>query len=73
MPSMLDPNFHKTVTYICEHTEHGALGIVINRPLDMDLGEIFQQLALGEANPEMARQSRAARRAGTDRARIRYS
>ena len=54
MPSMMDPNFHRTVTYICEHTDHGALGIIINKPLDMDLGEIFEQLSLGEASPEMA-------------------
>jgi putative transcriptional regulator len=54
MPSMMDPNFHQTVTYICEHSEHGALGIVINRPLDMDLGEIFAQLALEQVNPNLA-------------------
>ncbi len=46
MPSMMDPNFHRTVTYICEHNENGALGLVINRPMDMDMGQIFQQLAL---------------------------
>ena len=46
MPSMMDPNFHQTVTYICEHSEHGVLGIVINRPLDMPLGEVFKQLSL---------------------------
>jgi putative transcriptional regulator len=54
MPSMMDPNFHRTVTYICEHTEHGTLGIVINRPLDMNLSEIFKQLSLGEVSPKMA-------------------
>ena len=46
MPGMLDPNFHHTVTYICEHGDTGALGIVINRPLDMDIGEVLEQLAL---------------------------
>lgn len=54
MPSMMDPNFHRTVTYICEHTENGALGIIINRPLDMVLSEIFKKLSLGEASPEIA-------------------
>ena len=53
MPSMMDPNFHRTVTYMCEHTEYGALGIVVNRPLDMDLAEIFKQLSLSQASPEM--------------------
>jgi putative transcriptional regulator len=56
MPSMADPNFVRTVTYICEHTEQGALGIVINRPLQMDLGEVFQQLSLETADAGVARQ-----------------
>ncbi len=56
MPAMQDPNFARTVTYICEHSEQGALGIVINRPLDMDLGSIFDQLALDSADPALARQ-----------------
>jgi putative transcriptional regulator len=47
MPSMADPNFEQTVTYVCEHNADGALGLVINRPLDMNLGEVFDQLDLG--------------------------
>jgi len=46
MPSLEDPNFAQTVTLICEHTDKGALGIVVNRPLAMGLGEVFQQLDL---------------------------
>ena len=46
MPGMLDPNFQHSVTYMCEHSESGALGIVINRPLDMDIAEVLEQLAL---------------------------
>ena len=50
MPAMGDPNFNETVTYIFEHTEkNGALGIIINRPLEMELGEIFGQLTLSTA------------------------
>ena len=56
MPAMQDPNFSKTVTYICEHSEQGALGIVINRPLGMDLGTIFDQLSLDSTDPALARQ-----------------
>jgi len=44
MPNLADPNFFHTVTYLCQHNEEGALGIVINRPADMKLGEIFQQM-----------------------------
>ena len=46
MPSLEDPNFHGTVTYICAHSEDGAMGIVINRPLKIKLGEIFAQLGI---------------------------
>jgi putative transcriptional regulator len=56
MPTMTDPNFVRTVTYICEHTDQGALGIVINRPLQMDLGEVFQQLSLDAAGSGLAKQ-----------------
>ena len=45
MPSMKDPNFNGTVTYLCKHDEKGALGIIINRPLDMQVLDIFQQLS----------------------------
>lgn len=44
MPGLNDPNFHHTVTYICSHNEEGAMGIVINKPLDLMLGEILEQM-----------------------------
>lgn len=56
MPAMQDPNFHRTVTYICEHSDQGALGIIINRPLDLDLGSVFEQLSLNSSDPSLARQ-----------------
>ncbi len=46
MPTLADPNFHRTVTLVCEHNEHGALGVVVNRPLDMTLGEVLEQFHL---------------------------
>ena len=46
MPGMADPNFAQTVTLVCEHNAQGALGIVINRPLPMTFGEVFEQLGL---------------------------
>ena len=33
MPSMADPNFAHTLTYVCEHNPDGALGLVVNRPI----------------------------------------
>ena len=46
MPGMDDPNFSATVTLVCEHNADGALGIVINRPLSLNLGGLFEQLDL---------------------------
>lgn len=46
MPTLADPNFSQTVALICEHTDKGALGIVLNRPVGMVLGEVFDQLHL---------------------------
>ncbi len=54
MPGMVDPNFNSTVTLICEHNEEGALGIIINRPLQLKLSGLFERLALEEADPEAA-------------------
>jgi len=46
MPGLADPNFEHSVTYICEHSETGTLGIVINKPMNMDVGEVLEQLSL---------------------------
>ena len=50
MPAMADPYFSKSVAYICEHNENGALGIVINRPIDMSLEDLFEQISLDSEN-----------------------
>ena len=44
MPAMADPHFAHTLTYICEHNDDGALGIVINKPIDMTLSALFEQI-----------------------------
>jgi putative transcriptional regulator len=54
MPAMADPNFDRTVTYICEHNQDGALGIIVNRPTDMSLGEILAQMDLQFTDPGIA-------------------
>ena len=46
MPSMLDPTFGGTVVYLCEHNEHGALGMVINKPTDITINDLFARLEL---------------------------
>jgi len=44
MPTLQDPNFARTVTYICEHNAEGAMGIVINRPLELHLDEVLRHM-----------------------------
>jgi len=46
MPAMADPRFAHTLTYVCEHNKDGALGIVINKPIDMTLSALFEQIDL---------------------------
>jgi putative transcriptional regulator len=46
MPNMADPYFSRTLTFICEHNEQGALGVVVNRPIEMTLGALFDRLNL---------------------------
>jgi putative transcriptional regulator len=50
MPAMADPNFAHTLTYVCEHNKDGALGIVVNRPIDMKLSALFEQINVPLAN-----------------------
>lgn len=44
MPGLNAGLFSGSITYICEHGEAGAMGIVINQPLDLSLGEVFDHL-----------------------------
>ncbi len=53
MPSLKDPNFFHGVTYICEHNEEGAMGLMINRPLDIELGEVLSQMKISCERPEV--------------------
>jgi putative transcriptional regulator len=44
MPSLGDPYFNKTVTYICEHNEEGAMGLIINLPVNITLSDLLKQI-----------------------------
>ena len=46
MPNMADPNFNGALTYICDHGEQGAMGVVVNRPIELDLSTLFEQIGL---------------------------
>ncbi|HUI61336.1 MAG TPA: YqgE/AlgH family protein, partial [Steroidobacteraceae bacterium] len=56
MPSLSDPNFSQTVALICEHTDKGALGIVLNKPLPMKLSDVLSQMKLEPTNADIAAQ-----------------
>ena len=43
---MADPNFKGTVTYLCEHNENGALGVVVNRPTALTMDTLFEQIEI---------------------------
>lgn len=46
MPGMVDETFAGSVVYLCEHNAQGAMGLVINRPTDIDLGNLFEKIDL---------------------------
>jgi putative transcriptional regulator len=54
MPGLEDPNFSRTVTYVCEHSDEGAMGIIINRPMEIRLAEVLMQLDIETNLPEVA-------------------
>ena len=57
MPAMADSHFAKSVTYICEHNETGAMGVVINHPIEMTLDALFKQIKLNISSIPIAQQT----------------
>lgn len=53
MPALADSNFYRTVTFVCEHSTEGAMGIVINRATDLRLGDILVQLDIAAADQSL--------------------
>ena len=54
MPGMGDGTFAGTVVYLCEHTEKGALGLVINKPIDIKLKNLFEKVELSLDRADLA-------------------
>lgn len=54
MPGMADPHFSRSLTFICEHNERGALGLVVNRPTDVTLGALFAKVDLPPPDAALA-------------------
>ena len=51
MPHLRDSNFDHTLTYICEHNDQGAMGLVVNRPLELSFEEILKHLKIEDIDP----------------------
>jgi putative transcriptional regulator len=56
MPGMLDDSFAGSVVYLCEHNDKGALGLVINKPIDINLKNLFDKVDLSLDREELAGQ-----------------
>lgn len=44
-PYLRDPNFHRSVIVLCDHGDEGSLGLILNRPLSISLGKLFEDVA----------------------------
>jgi putative transcriptional regulator len=54
MPGLEDESFARSVVYLCEHSERGALGLIINKPSDLSLKALFQKVDLSLKRPDLA-------------------
>ena len=55
MPAMDDPYFSRTLIYIAVHNDQGALGLIVNRPIDMDLATLFEKIEVPLESPNVGR------------------
>lgn len=53
MPGLHDPLFEHSVVYLCEHSQRGALGLVINKPCEIDLKGLFGKVDLPLTRPDL--------------------
>lgn len=54
MPGMGDPNFARGITFVCQHNEDGAMGLLVNRLSEYRLGEVLEQMRMRCARDEVA-------------------
>lgn len=74
MPALDDPCFNKTVTYICEHNDQGAMGLIINVPVSISLNDILAQLDDEITyNPTLSQQVLSGGPVATDRGFVLHS
>lgn len=56
MPGMADDQFAGTVVYVCEHSPQGALGLIVNKPMELNLASLFEKVDLPLDRPVLAAQ-----------------
>lgn len=56
MPSLDDSRFNRSLALICEHSSEGALGVVINQPINLTMAEVFSQLAFNSRDSRQSSQ-----------------
>jgi putative transcriptional regulator len=54
MPALGDPNFTRGVTFVCQHSEEGAMGLVVNRASEYKLGDVMAQMQMTCADRDVA-------------------
>lgn len=57
MPGMKDPYFKRSVIYVCEHNEDGAMGLMINAPIDITVGKMLKQVDVQPVHPQLHTES----------------
>ena len=53
MPGMKDPYFQRSVIYVCEHNAEGAMGLMINAPIDITIGKMLEKVDVEPAHPKL--------------------
>ena len=56
MPGLEDASFARSVVYLCEHSERGALGLIINKPTDITLKGLFDKVDLSLRREDLSRE-----------------
>ncbi|KJY81433.1 hypothetical protein TW81_18495 [Vibrio galatheae] len=57
MPGMKDPYFKRSVIYVCEHNEDGAMGLMINAPIDITIGKMLERVDVESTQPKLMTES----------------
>src|SRR6476469_4500913 len=57
LPTLADSPFERSVALVCQHDGEGAMGVVVNRPSEYTLGEVFQQMGIDSSDERLCAQA----------------